>query len=142
MLYNFAFRIFLFLHIILNSFHRACVHVKSLQSCPTLCNPMDCNLPDSSAYEEFSRQGYLSGLPFPHPGDLPYPWMEPVSPAVVGRSLPLAPPRKFSFHFSSIKINVIIVKMNKKFKFFNQKIVVQRDVSPLTVSQQCWMQKL
>ena len=22
-----------------------CVHVRSLQSCPTLCNPMDCSLP-------------------------------------------------------------------------------------------------
>ena len=27
-----------------------CVHVKSLQSCPTLCDPMDHNLPGSSAH--------------------------------------------------------------------------------------------
>ena len=26
----------------------ACVHAKSIQSCPTLCNPLDCSLPDSS----------------------------------------------------------------------------------------------
>ena len=26
----------------------ACIHVKSLQSCPTLCNPMDHSLPGSS----------------------------------------------------------------------------------------------
>ena len=26
------------------------VHAKLLQSCPTLCNPMDCSLPDSSVH--------------------------------------------------------------------------------------------
>ena len=26
------------------------VHVKSLQLCPTLCDPMDCSLPDSSVH--------------------------------------------------------------------------------------------
>ena len=30
--------------------------------------------------EEFSRQGYWSGLPFPSPGDLPDPGIEPTSP--------------------------------------------------------------
>ena len=33
----------------------------------------------------FSRQEYWSGLPFPSPGDLPDPGMEPGSPAVAGR---------------------------------------------------------
>ena len=27
-----------------------CVHAKSLQSCPTLFDPMDCSLPDSSVH--------------------------------------------------------------------------------------------
>ena len=27
-----------------------CVHVKSLQSCPTFCDPMDCSPPDSSVH--------------------------------------------------------------------------------------------
>ena len=31
---------------------------------------------------EFSRQGYWSGLPFPSPGDLPNPGIEPGSPAL------------------------------------------------------------
>ena len=31
------------------------------------------------------RQKYWSGLPFPSPGDLPHPWMEPASPALAGR---------------------------------------------------------
>ena len=40
------------------------------QSCLTLCDPMDCSLPGSSAMG-FSRQEYWSGLPFPSPEDLP-----------------------------------------------------------------------
>ena len=31
---------------------------------------------------EFSRQGYWSGLPFPSPGDLPNPGIEPGSPTL------------------------------------------------------------
>ena len=44
------------------------------QSCPTLCNPMDCSLPASSIHGDFFKQEYWSGLPFPPPGDLPDPW--------------------------------------------------------------------
>ena len=33
----------------------------------------------------FPRQEYWSELPFPSPGDLPNPGIEPVSPALVGR---------------------------------------------------------
>ena len=48
------------------------VKVLVTQSCPTLCNPMNCSLPGSSVME-FFRQEYWSGLPFPSPGDLPNP---------------------------------------------------------------------
>ena len=41
----------------------------------------------------FSRQEYWSGLPFPSPGDLPYPGIEPVSPALQVDSLPSEPPQ-------------------------------------------------
>ena len=37
----------------------------------------------------FSRCEYWSGLPFPSPGDLPDPGIEPRSPALAGGSLPL-----------------------------------------------------
>ena len=37
---------------------------------------------------EFSRQEYCSGLPFPSPGDLPNPGIEPRSPALQADSLP------------------------------------------------------
>ena len=40
----------------------------------------------------FSRQGYWSGLPFPPPGDLPDPGIEPASPALAGRFFTTEPP--------------------------------------------------
>ena len=40
----------------------------------------------------FPRQGYWNGLPFPPPGDLPDPGIEPKSPALLGGSLPSEPP--------------------------------------------------
>ena len=49
---------------------------------------------------EFSRQEYWSGLPFPTPGDLRYPGIEPefsmstVSPALGGRFFTTEPPGK------------------------------------------------
>ena len=51
------------------------------QSCPTLFSPMDCSPPGSSVHGIF-RQDYWSGLPFPSPGDLPNPGIEPTSPAL------------------------------------------------------------
>ena len=44
----------------------------------------------------FSRQEYWSGLPFPSPGDLPNPGIEPQSPALQVDSLPVEPPGKLS----------------------------------------------
>ena len=41
---------------------------------------------------EFSRQEYWSGLPFPSPGDLPNPGIEPGSPALQADALPSEPP--------------------------------------------------
>ena len=40
----------------------------------------------------FSRQEYWSGLPFPSPGDLPDPGIEPGSPALEADALPSEPP--------------------------------------------------
>ena len=59
------------------------------QLCLTPCNPMDCSPPDG-----FSRQEYWSGLPFPSPGDLPNPGIEPRSPALQADALTSEPPRK------------------------------------------------
>ena len=50
-----------------------------------------CQTPPSM---EFSRQGYWSGLPFPSPGDLPHPEIEPRPPALQADSLRCEPPGK------------------------------------------------
>ena len=42
---------------------------------------------------EFSREEYWSGLPFPSPGDLSDPGIEPGSPALQSDSLPSEPLR-------------------------------------------------
>ena len=63
------------------------MHAKLLQSCLTLCNPMDCSLPDSSVSMAFSRQEHWGGLLFPPPRDLHNPGSESLSPkppALVG----------------------------------------------------------
>ena len=49
---------------------------------------------------EFCRQKYQSGLPFPSPGDLPHPGIEPAPPAWQADSLPLSPQETF---FSVVK---------------------------------------
>ena len=43
-----------------------------------------------------SRQEYWSGLPFPSPGDLPDPGIEPGAPALEADTLPSEPPGKSS----------------------------------------------
>ena len=43
---------------------------------------------------EFSRQEYWSGLPFPSPGYLPNPGIEPGFPALQADALPSEPPGK------------------------------------------------
>ena len=42
----------------------------------------------------FFRQGYGSGLPFPSPGDLPNPGIDPGFPTLQADSLPSKPPGK------------------------------------------------
>ena len=64
------------------------------QSCPTLCDPMVYNLHQAPSSIGFSRQEYWSGLPFPSPGDLPNPGIEPRSPTLQADVLPSEPPGK------------------------------------------------
>ena len=64
------------------------------QSCPSLCNPMDCIVHQPPLSMGFSRQEYWSGSPFPSPGDLPNPGIKPRSPALVGEFFTIEPPGK------------------------------------------------
>ena len=51
----------------------------------------------------FSRQEYWSGLPFPSPGDLPNPGIEPGSPALQTDALPSEP---FSLRELKVQLNL------------------------------------
>ena len=60
---------------------------------PSLCNPMDCNLPGSSVHEIFqARILEYSSIPFPE--DLPNLGIKPGSPKLQAESLPSEPPGK------------------------------------------------
>ena len=55
---------------------------------------------------EFPRQEHWSGLPFPSPGDLPHPGIEPASPAALAlqvSSLPSEPPGAIQNIFTALK---------------------------------------
>ena len=62
----------------------------------------------------FSRQEYWSGLPFPSPGDLPNPGIEPGSPAFQADTLTSEPPGKAIYH----KPTANIILNSEKLKAF------------------------
>ena len=55
----------------------------------TLYDPLECSPPGSLSMG-FPRQEYWSWLPFPSPGDLPDPRIEPIYPALQADSCPLS----------------------------------------------------
>ena len=61
-----------------------------LSRAPLFATPwtVDCQAP---LFMEFSKQEHWSGLPFPSPGDLSDPGVEPWSPALQADSLPPEP---------------------------------------------------
>ena len=70
------------------SYVRPC---ECVQLCAILCNPMDCSLPGFSVHRFFQAR---SRLPFPLPGDLPNPGIQPESPALAGGFFTSKPPGK------------------------------------------------
>ena len=61
-----------------------------IQSCLTLCDPMDCSLSGSSVHEIFQAR-VLEWIAIPSPGDLPDPGIEPRSLALQADTLPSEP---------------------------------------------------
>ena len=63
---------------------------------------------------EFSRREYWSGLPFPSPGNLPHPGIEPESPALQADSLSSEPSGNFQWKYdnsdfkSYLKLTLIV----------------------------------
>ena len=77
------------LYIKKGGFYCTCMHAQSVT--------FDSATPWTVAHQAplsmgFSRQEYWSGLPFPSPGDLPDPGIEPRSPALQADALPSEPP--------------------------------------------------
>ena len=64
----------------------------------------------------FSRQEYWRGLPFPSPGDLPDPGIEPRSPALQADSLSSEPPGKPFLPMGKVKYGkkVLVLEVFKK----------------------------
>ena len=67
----------------------------------------------------FSRQEYWSGLPFPSPGDLPDPGIEPGSPAFQADALTSEPPGKpyrtiaLISHASKVMLNILQARLQQ-----------------------------
>ena len=72
------------------------MYAKSLQSYPTLCDPMDCSPPGSSVHGILQARIW-SGLPFSPPGDLLDPEIKfesPASPVLADGFFITEPPSK------------------------------------------------
>ena len=80
-IWNTCFRIFFYLKTILlrYNWHTNCIHIHVLRhfSHVQLCVTLWTVTYQAPLSMGFSRQEYLSGLPFPSPGDLPDPGFEP-----------------------------------------------------------------
>ena len=71
-----------------------CVYLcVSAQSCPTLCDPMDCIGHQPPPWNSPGKE-YWIGLPFPVPADLLDPRIKPESPVLPADSLPTKLPGK------------------------------------------------
>ena len=68
-----------------------CVHVLRVSACSVFLTPWTV-AHDASLSRRFPRQEYWSRLPFPPPGDLPNPGIEPRSPTLWADALTSEPP--------------------------------------------------
>ena len=83
------------------------------QSCLTLCDPLDCSPPGSSVHRLSPGKNTGVGCHALLQGNLPYPGIEPWSPALKADSLPSEPPgkptRKLTFEnyfFSILRMSI------------------------------------
>ena len=82
-----------------------CTHAKLIPLCPTLCDPMDCS-PLGSSVQGILQPRILEWEPFPSPGDLPDPGIEPASPALQTPE-PLRHQGSPHFSISEVKVSVV-----------------------------------
>ena len=116
-----------------------CVHAQSLSHVQLFAThgmqPTRLLCPCNSPSMQFSRQDYWSGLPFPSPGDLPSPGMEPasrVSPVLAGRFFITEAPRRpllisksqISFPNNFVFMAFVVFFSYKNFTSLNIKIFI------------------
>ena len=96
-----------------------CMCAKLLQSCLTLCDPMDCSPTDSSVHGILQAR-ILEWLPFPPPGDLRLFPTQGLNPRLLcllhwqASSLPIVPPGKpYIYIYTDIEINGIELRFQK-----------------------------
>ena len=105
------------------------------QSCSTLCNPWTgaCQAP---LFMEFSRQEYWSRLPFPSPGDLPKPGIEPRSLTLQADFLPSESPGKPPNYSNTMIINISVPFFQSiPMKYYNSTISYIIEYSVYLVSK-------
>ena len=110
------------------------------QSCPTLCDPMNCSLPASPSMG-FSRQGYWSGLPFSSPVLLEnqmtnskeyYSQSDQLKAALVEKHLELVNRKYIIFHQDNTRLLFLWLPGNKCYSFAG-KVLIHLLHSPGTV---------
>ena len=87
------------------------------KSCPTLLRPHKLQPTRLLSLQDIFRQEYWSGLPFPSPGDLPNPEMEPMSLTLAGKFFITVPPRKPDFIYMYVLCWVISVVSNSLWSY-------------------------
>ena len=120
-------------------------------SCPTLCNPMDCNPPSSCVHGD--SPGKNTGVPCPPPEDLPNPGIKPRSPALQVDSLLPEPPgsiKRKAFISKrlkqKLKILVTIIHFPRSFLLlllllYSDLLLKRREGQALEFSKSDWLLK-
>ena len=104
-----------------------CVCAPAAQSCLTLCDPVDCSC-QAPLSIGFSRQEHWSGVPFPSPGDLPNPGIEPRSPALQADSLPSEPPEMLWIHGPTEMIHSLMKYLLKAYYIQGICVNINKDI--------------
>ena len=99
----FVFVFFLMSPFQLNAWYSHTLKVSVTQSCPALCDPMDCSPPGFSVHGILQAR-IVEWISFPSPEELPNPGIEPWSPALQADSL-LFELQESSY--TAIKINLL-----------------------------------
>ena len=89
----------------------------------------------------FSRQEYWSGFPFPSPGDLPDPGIEPRSPVLQADALPTEPPGKPICMLKGSSFLILSSLWQPAFLFFFFFVPVNL-IQNMPAVQETWVQSL